>query len=123
MHKITEAELEVMKLLWNSTEAMTFAQIRDRLYASEGWSNSTVKTLIQRLVDKGAVEQTRQGVFYYRPLVDQAAYSGEATRQVLRNFYGGSVSHLVANLISQEALSQEDLEELRRILHEEGGEK
>ena len=55
--KITEAELEVMEVLWQG-EDLTLAQVKEAVSARKGWSGDTVKTLLRRLVEKGAVAPT-----------------------------------------------------------------
>ena len=69
--KITDAELEVMGALWSGAGPMTLSQLKDALARSQGWSGDTTKTLLRRLCGKGAVEQEKREVYYYRPLVSR----------------------------------------------------
>jgi len=122
MMKISESELEVMRLLWETpNQPLTFSEIRDALQAEHGWTNSTVKTLIYRLVDKGAVQQEKRDVYYYTSLVDQQAYSAQAMRTMVSKLSGGSVAQLLAGMIEEEAITPQELDELRALLHEKGG--
>ena len=58
--KITDAELEVMEVLWQG-EDLTLAQVKEGVTARKGWSGDTVKTLLRRLLEKGAVAQEKRG--------------------------------------------------------------
>ena len=66
--KITEAELEVMEVLWDAGEPVTLSQIREALADRNG---ETVKTLLRRVGAKGAAAQEKRQVYYYRPLVSR----------------------------------------------------
>lgn len=61
--KITDAELEVMEVLWQG-EDLTLAQVKEGVTARKGWSGDTVKTLLRRLLEKGAVGQEKRGVYH-----------------------------------------------------------
>ena len=65
--KISDSELEVMKVLWEAGDALPVTEIRTALCERRGWEATTVKTLVGRLVAKGALAQEKRKVFYYRP--------------------------------------------------------
>jgi len=111
--KISDSELEVMKLLWDTGEPMTVTDIRQHLQESCGWEATTIKTLVQRLVDKGALEQEKRRVFYYRPLISRQEYNDWATGNLIRKLYRGRARDLVAALVDSSSLSREDIDELR----------
>ena len=69
--KISDSELEVMKLLWQAGDALPVTEIREALQRSRGWEATTVKTLVSRLVSKGALLQEKRKVFYYSPAISQ----------------------------------------------------
>lgn len=119
--KISGAELEVLEVLWEAGTPLPVAPIRERLVEQRGWDGSTVKTLLRRLLDKGAVEAEKQGVFYYRPLLSREDYQGWSTHSLIERVYRGSAKDLVASLVEREELSQGDLEQLRAILYPEAG--
>ena len=77
--KITDSELEVMKLPWCAKDALAVTAIREHLQESKGWEPATIKTLISRLVAKGAVRQEKRNVFYYSPVITEKEYSSWAT--------------------------------------------
>lgn len=111
--KISDSELEVMKVLWEAADALPIAELRQILHASQGWEATTVKTLVQRLCGKGAVTQEKRKIFYYRAAVSQTDYNSWAAGRLIRKLYHGRASSLVAALVSSKGLSQEDISELK----------
>ena len=113
--KITASELEVMKLLWHSEDALSVAEIREELQQSKGWEPATIKTLISRLVTKCAVRQEKRNVFYYSPLISEKEYSTWATEDLITRIYNGRARDLVAALVHSDGLTQEDIDDLRQM--------
>ena len=111
--KITDSELEVMKLLWCAKDALPVTAIREQLQESKGWEPATIKTLISRLVSKGAVRQEKRNVYYYSPVITEKEYSTWATKDLIARIFNGKASDLIASLVDSNGLSQEDLAELR----------
>ena len=111
--KITASELEVMKLLWRAEDALPITEIRECLQQSKGWEPATIKTLVSRLVSKGAVRQEKRNVYYYSPLISEAEYSAWATDDLISRLYNGSARDLVAALVQSEGLTRSDIDELR----------
>ena len=111
--KITDSELEVMKLLWCAKDALPVTAIREHLQESKGWEPATIKTLISRLVAKGAVRQEKRNVYYYSPAISEKEYSSWATKDLITRIFNGNARDLVASLVNSDGLSQEDLAELR----------
>lgn len=123
--KITDAELEVMEVLWQEGD-MTLAQVKKAVIARRGWSGDTVKTLLRRLLEKGAVDQEKRGVYHYRPLVSREELGDYKTRTLIDRLYDGKAKDLVAALVERRQLGREDVAELRdlfdRLWKEKGGE-
>ncbi len=117
--KITGSELEVMKLLWRAEDALPVTQIREELQRTKGWEPATIKTLIARLVTKGAVRQEKRGVYYYSPLVGEGEYSAWATDDLISRVYNGSARALIAALVRSDGLTKEDLDELQQMFRVE----
>ena len=117
--KITASELEVMKLLWRAEDALPVTTIREELQKSRGWEPATIKTLISRLVKKGAVRQEKRNVYYYSPLIGEAEYGSWATSDLIGRLYHGSARELVAALVRSDGLTQDDLDELRQLFRVE----
>lgn len=111
--KISDSELEVMRVLWEAGDALPITDIRQILHDRKGWEATTVKTLVQRLVGKGVLEQEKRKVFYYRPLVSESEYSDWAVSGMVQRLFRGSTKALVATLVKSDGLSDADLAELR----------
>ena len=111
--KISDSELEVMRVLWEAGDALPITDLRRILHDRKGWEATTVKTLVQRLVSKGVLEQEKRKVFYYRPLVSESEYSDWAVNGMVQRLFRGSAKALVATLVKSDELSEEDLAELR----------
>ena len=113
--KISDSELEDMKVLWQAGDALTVTEIRETLQKMRGWEATTVKTLVSRLVTKGVVQQEKRNVFYYTPLLSEQEYNNWATHDLIRRVYHGSARDLVAALVHSEGLTQDDIAELREL--------
>ena len=116
--RITDSELEVMHVLWDAADALPIADIRRTLQERRGWESTTIKTLVQRLCNKGAVAQERRQVFYYRALISEKEYNDWATGDLIRRLYRGSAKDLVAALVHADELTAEDVDELRAMFRE-----
>ena len=111
--KISDSELEVMRVLWRAGDALPVTEIRESLQKSRGWEATTVKTLISRLVAKGVLRQEKRQVYYYSPLITEAEYNDWATHDLISRVYHGSARDLVAALVRSDGLSRADIDELR----------
>lgn len=120
--QISEAEYEVMKVLWKYAPIST-NEVTEKLSRTSDWSPKTVHTLLKRLVLKEAITYRKESrVFVYTPLVKEQEYLKKANDHFLNRFYNGKISSMVTNYINSEHMTQEDLEELRRLLLNEHGE-
>ncbi len=113
--RITGSELEVMKLLWRAEDALSVTEIREKLQKAKGWEPATIKTLISRLVSKGAVRQEKRKVYFYSPVITEKEYSAWATEDLIARLYNGSARNLVAALVHSDGITQADLDELREM--------
>lgn len=120
---ITQAELEVMKALWQESP-QTAAEVAARLQSNTGWSVRTVKTLLSRLVDKGALGTEAEGRRYlYTPLLAQADYRKTEARRFVDRVFGGKAAPLVAHLADADGLTPEDIKDLEALIGELKDEK
>ncbi len=114
--KISEAEMELLQLLW-SRSPLTAAELAETAPDERGWQLATVKTLLSRLVAKGAVRAEAEGRrFLYHPAVEREALAVEQAGRLVDRMFGGRVSPLVAQLAEQRELSPEDLDELEALV-------
>ena len=97
--KITDSELEVMRVLWEAEKELSLTEIRKTLEEKSNWETSTIKTLLRRLCEKGVVLAEKKEVFYYNPLVTEVEYNEYITQNLIDRLYSGSVKNLVASLL------------------------
>ena len=119
-NRVSDAEAEVLKVLWASHTPMTERQITDALRDESDWSPTTMKTLLKRLYDKGAVRREKRDVFYYTPALSQADFAKGRTVDLLNKVFGGNAKSLVSTMLSQDILSEGDIDELKKYWHERG---
>lgn len=118
--RISPAESQIMEVLW-SRNPLTSDEITAELSDSQGWAAGTVKTLLNRLLNKKAVSAERQGRwFHYRPLIERAEYVRAESQGLLDRLFDGKVPSLVAYFSEREALSAEDVAELKRLIEKLG---
>ncbi len=116
--QISEAEFEVMKIVWKDAPIST-NEITERLVKTTSWSPKTIQTLIKRLVTKGALSYEKQSrVFVYTPLVGEKEYIGQESSSFLNRFYGGNITSMLSAYIDNDKLSEEEIGTLRALLSE-----
>jgi BlaI family penicillinase repressor len=116
--RITDAEWRVMEVVWGRP-APTAAEVVRALEPSTGWRTRTVRTLLARLVGKGALAVAADGTRQvYRPLVTRARCVREEGRSFLRKVFAGDTGELLAHFLRGADLPPDRLEELRRLLDE-----
>jgi BlaI family transcriptional regulator, penicillinase repressor len=115
---LSEAEWEVMKLIWRRASATsTASELAAELAGPTGWSESTVKTLLNRLLKKGALSFEKLGKSYlYFPVIAEEECRSAATDSFLNRVFDGSLSPLLAHFVSSQKLSVTEIGELERLL-------
>ena len=118
-HSITDAELEVLKLLWPS-EPLTVREITAALYGSPSTSNiGTVHKLIQRLESKGYIRRDRsEHAHRFSAKVTQAAVAGVQLESLAKRVTDGSLAPFISHLVQAKRLSDSEKEQIRRLLDE-----
>ncbi|EMI40839.1 BlaI/MecI/CopY family transcriptional regulator [Rhodopirellula sp. SWK7] len=114
--QLSDAEWIVMNLIWDSqpTEA---SDVIAALGADNGWSDATVKTMLHRLVKKGALTTEQIGKKYrYTAAVRQSACVRKASRSFVDRVFGGDAAPALLHLVKTAKLSEVDLTELRELL-------
>jgi BlaI family penicillinase repressor len=116
--QISEAEYEVMKIIWRDAPIST-NEVIDKLTATSKWSPKTIQTMLLRLVKKGALTYEKDSrVFVYTPLVQQSEYLENESKSFLNRFYNGNLNSMVVNFLENDKLTNNDISELRNILAE-----
>lgn len=122
LQQISDAELEIMKIVWGNPEEVTrFPYIMDALAArGRPCQKNTLIVLLSRLMNKGFLSARKIGRRNeYTALVSEEDYQTAQTRNFLDKVYEGSAKGLVSNLIMGDLLSDEEYEELKRLLERE----
>jgi len=113
--KISEAEWEIMKLIWK-TNPLTSEEIINQLSVRMVWSAQTIKTFITRLIKKEAIGFEKKGrIYYYYPLLSEAECIRSENEFFLKKVYDGALNMLFTKFLEEE-LSLEQIEELESIL-------
>lgn len=114
--QISEAEFEVMKIVWRHAPIST-NEITDRLTKTTTWSPKTIQTLIKRLVTKGVLTYEKQSrVFVYTPLVGEEEYIGQESSSFLNRFYHGDITAMLSTYIKNDRLTESEIDALRSLL-------
>jgi predicted transcriptional regulator len=117
--QITDAELEIMKVLWAMPDGLSTGEIRSRL--DKPWERTTVVTLLSRLTEKGAVAAEKgKNSYRYKSLLSKEDYSLTKTSGILDSLYNGSIRNMMAALSDAGRLTADDLRELQEILDKGG---
>lgn len=120
--RISESEWQVMLVLW-SKGGMTTLEVVEQLEGKAKWKPKTVKTLIDRLLKKGAVRFEKEGRRYrYYPAVSRGECVASEQNSFVRRVYGGTMKPMLAALLEDAKLSSEDISELRDILDQKAEE-
>ena len=116
--RISTAESQVMEALWRR-EPLSAEDIFAEVGAAQGWAEGTVKTLINRLLQKKAVAAERDGRRYlYRPLVRREDYVEAESQGLLDRLFDGRLAPLVSHFSERRRLSAEDIADLKRLIQE-----
>jgi len=116
--RLSEAEWKLMNELWKEPH-LTITMLTGRLKGDTGWDKHTIITMLGRLEKKGAVSYRQQGrakEFY--PLISRERATDEETRSFLDRVYQGSVGMMLCQMIQKDKLTEEEREELYRMLSE-----
>ena len=120
---ISEAEYQVMKLIWDKAPVSS-KEVTEILTVESSWKPKTIQTLLSRLVKKGAIGYKKEGiVFVYTPLIKEEDYVEQESSSFLNKFYDGALNSMVVNFLEQDKLTENDINELKKILDMEKDKK
>ncbi len=116
--QISVAESKVMEVLWHASP-LTADTIMADIADQQNWSVGTIKTLLNRLLSKGAISAEKEGRRYlYSPVLTQADYMNAESQSLLDRLFDGRVSALFTHFSKHEKLSPEDIRELKKMIQE-----
>lgn len=117
--KLSDAELDVMLTVWQNRPPVLRSDLEEQL-KSHNWADTTVLTLLSKLVEKGYLSLERQGRRnLYTPLVSERDYRRWANRSFLGKMYQSSLRRMVASLVESSDLTDRDLQELEEFITEQ----
>lgn len=116
--QVSEAESIVMEVLWQRHPLAAEDVVR-ALAEAQDWQEATIKTLLNRLLNKGAIRAEKQGRRYlYAPVLQREDWVLDESQGLLERLFDGRVAPLVAHFSTHRMLSRKDIAELRRLLEE-----
>lgn len=114
---ISESEWEIMNVLWDKAP-QTANDIILSLQESTDWKPKTIRTLLDRLVQKDVVGVNKdQRVYTFYPLYSQEECQRAETESFIKRIYGGTMKSMLVQFIHEDTLSDDDINELRTILN------
>ncbi|KGM55290.1 beta-lactamase [Lysobacter daejeonensis GH1-9] len=116
--QISEAESVVMDVLWQR-HPLAADEVVAALGDAQQWQEATIKTLLNRLLNKGAITAAKDGRRYlYAPVLRREDWVLDESESLLDRLFGGRVAPLVAHFSQHRKLSRKDIAELRQLLEE-----
>ena len=116
---ISDAEWQVMDVIWDAASPVTANDVVARLAGRTDWNPRTVKTMLNRLVNKGALAYQADGKRYlYEPAVSRDACVRAQSRSFLSRGFGGAPAAALLHLVEQHDLTAAEIEQLKRVLEQ-----
>ena len=121
--QISEAESVVMDVLWAAASdrhvPLAAEDVVAALAESRQWQEATIKTLLNRLLKKGAIKASKDGRRYlYTPVLQRQAWMLGESQGLLERLFDGRIAPLVAHFSEHRKLSRKDIADLRKLLEE-----
>lgn len=114
--QISEAEFEVMKIIWKYAPINT-NEVTEKITHTTDWNPKTIQTMLKRLVAKNALTYSKESrVFVYTPLISEAEYLRQKRTSFLDRYFQGNMTSMLSSYLEEETLSPKELEELRKLL-------
>lgn len=117
MDRLPDSELAVMQVIWSEQTPIGSGKVVQILKEEKGWSRSTVQVLLIRLEEKQFLSCEKQGrLKFYTPLVERENYISHETKSFLEHFYQNSYQGLIASLVKDNTIGEEDIDEIISII-------
>jgi BlaI family transcriptional regulator, penicillinase repressor len=121
--RISEAEWDVMKVVWKKSPCLA-QDIIQALSGNTKWSPATIKTLLNRLMTKGALRFEKNGKSYiYSPAFTEEEFRTAEADSFLHRVFDGALSPMISHFVQSRRLSSKELDSLEKILRESKGAK
>ncbi|WFR55847.1 BlaI/MecI/CopY family transcriptional regulator [Anaerocolumna sp. AGMB13025] len=122
--RLPDSELLIMQIIWQSGDSIGTGNVVKQVCEQKNWSRSTVQVLLTRLEERGFIETKKQGrLKYYAPLILEEDYLKKETKTFLEQFYSSSYKKLIASLVQDQTITENDIEDIIDIIKvaKEGG--
>ncbi|TQV89869.1 BlaI/MecI/CopY family transcriptional regulator [Aliikangiella coralliicola] len=115
--KLSDFEMEVIQLLWQRGQASA-PELHKAILNERKVTYSTVKTIIDRLEEKGAIERSAQQgrTIFYQPLLAQSQFSKPLVKSFIKRVFGGKSRSLFSHLLQEEPLNSDDIAYLENLI-------
>ncbi len=115
-NEISKTEFEVLEVIWQQYPVAA-VEIISRLNKTKDWHEKTVKTLLNRMVKKGAIGyEKQQRTYFYSPLFEREAYTLKEGKSLIERLFSGRIAPLVAGFAKTDQLSMQDINELKQLI-------
>ena len=122
--RLPDSELLIMQIIWKSGESIGTGRIVELVCEQKNWSRSTVQVLLSRLEERGFIEIKKKGrLKFYEPLVTEEAYLSKETRTFLEQFYSNSYKKLIASLVENQTITENDIDDIIQIIRDAKGDE
>lgn len=120
--RLPDSELTVMQVIWEQQSPVGTGKVVEMVCEQRDWSRSTVQVLLARLEERGFIEIIKKGRFkYYAPLVKKEDYLLKETKTFLEQFYSNSYKKLIASLVQDQTITEEDIDDIIHIIKDVKG--
>lgn len=118
-YNITDAELEIMKELWENKQ-ISLNELTEKLNEKEPRNKNTIKTLLYRLIEKGAVKSINknQKENKFKANISKEKYLKKENQSFLNKLYNGNTSNMLLNFVENKEISKEELKKLIEMIEE-----
>ena len=118
-YNITDAELEIMKELWENKQ-LSLNELTEKLNEKEPRNKNTIKTLLYRLIEKGAVKSINknQKENKFKANISKEKYLKKENQSFLNKLYNGNTSNMLLNFVENKEISKEELKKLREMIED-----
>ena len=114
---ISEAESQVMEIFWSAAGPLSAEEVIAAMDGHGEWSAGTIRTFLSRLLRKGALAAKPDGRRYlYSPQIRREDYVHEQSRRLIDRLFDGRIAPFVTQFSQRQTLTQEEIEELRRLV-------
>jgi BlaI family penicillinase repressor len=117
-HRLGDLQLKIMKVLWDRTEAAV-TDVHQAVSAQGDWAYTTIATMLRKMEARGLVRhRVADRKFLYRPAVKAEEVTREMSAHLMEGLFEGSLSDMIAHLLTTRQISREELDRLEKLIAE-----